>query len=747
MTYLPLALYNPFTGQFYPVLARNWSVQVLPNGSALFTIYLRRGLYWFNGSAVMPFTAWDVYAEFYIGEKAFGWYVPWMNQSLTDEDIRVLNNYTIQFLFQEWTPYIPYWLLTSWISTPYQVWEPMVNELKIMNVTQAIAYSTNITEFVVPYWGLNPYYLSYISTSYIDITLEPMYYNGVPLLARWLEIFPVNTWNDYNPTIVNWYIGSNTQAMNALLTGEANWGFVGLSLQQVATLNESGTVGVYLSPDFSAFGITINPQLGWPWNLPQFRQALCDVINRSEVVAAWGLNYPDYYPEPALPYTFDSYPPSIRSVLTPCQYNLVKAAQLLESVGLYYKNGIWYLPNGTPLSLTIYGPSSFTEWMTMATNAAEQLSVFGIMTTLVGQDVSIYWGTTIPNGQYVAALTWTTAFTPSYYAAWEALSWPWWAFGNAISANVPGSDVWPFQWPNGTCSPVILPAQPPVLPNGTIVWCINSTLGFINLTNWQNAFNAAAPGTPFYNEMLATIFAWYGYYIPIIPLGAKIEPLEYAKSLMDPLWAYQCLPFYTLETLIYENDLSGMPFGWPNTVVAGLFFGAWAPPGQVPTLAQVIANGTLWTKYPQLASFIGLPSPDTNVQACVASYFHIPYTPVTTTAVSTVTSTVTVTSTTTMTTTSVVTSTVTVTSTTVSTVTVTSTVTSPPVTVTSTVVSTVTSPVTNTVSVTKPLTVTVITTRTVGNHVVVNLMQVSLVVLVVAVVLLATVALVLARRR
>ncbi|MGC9137202.1 MAG: ABC transporter substrate-binding protein, partial [Caldivirga sp.] len=67
MTYLPLALYNPFTGKFYPVLAENWTVQVLPNGSALFTIYLRPGLYWYNGSATIPFTAWDVYAYFYIG--------------------------------------------------------------------------------------------------------------------------------------------------------------------------------------------------------------------------------------------------------------------------------------------------------------------------------------------------------------------------------------------------------------------------------------------------------------------------------------------------------------------------------------------------------------------------------------------------------------------------------------------------------------------------------------------------------
>ena len=78
VTYLPLAFYNPFTGVFYPVLARNWTTQVLPNGSGILTVYLRRNIYWFNGSAVLPFTAWDVYAEFYIGVKAFHWYYPFM---------------------------------------------------------------------------------------------------------------------------------------------------------------------------------------------------------------------------------------------------------------------------------------------------------------------------------------------------------------------------------------------------------------------------------------------------------------------------------------------------------------------------------------------------------------------------------------------------------------------------------------------------------------------------------------------
>uniref|UniRef100_UPI0025C3856D ABC transporter substrate-binding protein n=1 Tax=Caldivirga sp. UBA161 TaxID=1915569 RepID=UPI0025C3856D len=624
MTYLPLALYNPFTGQFYPVLAENWSAEVLPNGSALFTIYLRPNIYWFNGSATMPFTAWDVYAYFYIGIKAFDWYTPWINLTYVDSDIRVINDTTIQFLFQKWTPMIPYWMLPSWISTPYPVWKPIVDKLKTMNATQAAKYSTNITEFVAPYWGLNPYYLSYISTTYFDYTLEPMYYNGVPLLATWEEIFPVNSWFIYNPTTIDWYVGGNTQAMSAFLAGKANWGFVGLSLSQVSVLNKSGTVGVYLSPDFSAFGITINPWYGWPFNNPIFREALCYVINRSAVVAAWGLNYPDYYPAPVLSYTANLYPPSFSDVLVPCSYDPSKAAQMLQSIGLRKVNGYWSFPNGTPITIYVYGPSGWTDWMTMASEAVEQLQAFGFKASLIAQDVGVYWGTTIPQSQYQAAVTWKT-YVKSLDSAWTFLNWPWWVFGTAIQAYTNHS-VFPFQWPNGTCTPVTAPASLN-LPNSTVVWCVNSTFGYINITNWQMFFGAGAPGSEPYDLAVKTLFAWYDYYVPVIPLGEKIEPLEYAKNLIDPMWLYKCLPFYTIETLVYENDLSGMPYGWPNTVQAGLFFGAWAPPGEVPPLAQVIANGSLWTKYPQFAAFIGIPNPDTSLQQCVASYFHIPYTP------------------------------------------------------------------------------------------------------------------------
>ncbi|MGC9137231.1 hypothetical protein, partial [Caldivirga sp.] len=54
--------------------------------------------------------------------------------------------------------------------------------------------------------------------------------------------------------------------------------------------------------------------------------------------------------------------------------NWTKAAQLLESAGLYKKGNQWYLPNGTPLTLTIIAPSGWTNWVTMATVIANELT-------------------------------------------------------------------------------------------------------------------------------------------------------------------------------------------------------------------------------------------------------------------------------------------------------------------------------------------------------------------------------------
>jgi peptide/nickel transport system substrate-binding protein len=125
----------------------------------------------------------------------------------------------------------------------------------------------------------------------------------------------------------------------------------------------------------------------------------------------------------------------------------------------------------------------------------------------------------------------------------------------------------------------------------------------------------------------------------------------YPKDAVDPSWALTCMPVsnpkYTMAAYSTEYEF-GIGWGGIKDAYSLLsYMGAFAPPGQIPPLAQAIINGSLWTKTPQFAAFIGLPNPDPELQACVASYFHTTYTPVTTstttTAVTTTTTATTVT--------------------------------------------------------------------------------------------------------
>jgi hypothetical protein len=105
-----------------------------------------------------------------------------------------------------------------------------------------------------------------------------------------------------------------------------------------------------------------------------------------------------------------------------------------------------------------------------------------------------------------------------------------------------------------------------------------------------------------------------------------------------------CLPPPARQGLVHIMGNPGMPLQWMN-ILTWVLLGDIAPTGEVPPLAEAIVNGNLWTRYGWIATFLSLPSPDPNVQSYVASYFHIPYTPVTTATTTAAATTVTVTKT------------------------------------------------------------------------------------------------------
>ncbi|MGC9136776.1 ABC transporter substrate-binding protein, partial [Caldivirga sp.] len=687
-TWSGLASLSIYTGNLWPILAKNWSIQVFPNGSGILIVYLRRGFYWFNGSATMPFTAWDVYAENYIGIKAFGWYSPFMQAQYANDEVRVLDNYTIEFYFPKWSPIEWMLVLTTPISTPWPVWKPIVEKLQSLTPSEATKYAVNITKFVAPYWALAPYYVSSISNSFIKYSLEPP-----NLLSKWLEVFPFADWYYYDSSSEMKLVGGTAQALATIIANEATWAWVFFSPKQLSEIPSSW--GIIYVPD-TGWGMSLNPNV-YPFNLPQVRQALeCYLVNRTATGAAWGLSMMPPEPEQipsGLP-VIDSYPQSIRSMFFNCTYNTSKAAELLESVGMYEKNGQWYLPNGSLLTVSVLGPSGWANVLYVGIVAANEWSAFGIPTEVTSDEVGLYLSM-LNSGSYEAAVTFGSMIY-GYLTIWNWLNNPWWAFG-AFNPN----GVYPFAWPNVTngeltgwyCSPVAAPASLN-LPNSTIVWCVNSTYGYINLTNLHSLLLASAPGSPGYEEAMKTFIAWWEYYLPTSVDNEQFIQVLYAKNVFDPGWIDKCLPPLARQSLVHVRGDPGMPLQWMN-ILTWVLLGDIAPSNEVPPLAEAIANGSLWSRTPQFAAFIGLPSPDPQLQACVASYFHIPYTPVSTTTTTTTTST---TTTTTSTSTTITTTTSTTTTTAVTTATTTVTTTA-----VSTVTSTATTTAVSTITVTKPV--------------------------------------------
>jgi len=385
----PLAIYSLITGKYIPVVASNIYINYA-NKTMIVTV--RKGLYWYNGSATIPFTAWDVYAEDYIADKVEEYWYP----MLAPSNITVLNNYTIRFVFtsgmQVQVPYV----LTQYLSMPYEVWKPVLQKVEKMSMTQAASYATNITRIWVPAWSLGPYYVVSVTPPAILEKLDPP-----NLLAAWNQIFPYHTWQYYSPDYIIYQM-PNTQAMDYLIAGTAASTTAFLSKAQYEVTEADGAL-VVLVPGDDSYGLTFNTT-HYPLNIPQVRQALYYAINKTEVTDSWGLYMDDHDFSPFPPGT--PLPHWLSSIMVNCSYDPAKAASILESLGFYKKNGNWYTPNGTEFTLAIQGPSGYTDWMTTVEDAANQLTKFGIPTTLYADSTGTYTGTMWPAADYQVGIYW-----------------------------------------------------------------------------------------------------------------------------------------------------------------------------------------------------------------------------------------------------------------------------------------------------------------------------------------------------
>ncbi len=369
MVYEPLMQYNLVkTGQIYPWLATSWS---WADGGRQLVVHTRTGVKWSDGQ---PFSAADVAFTFNLMHKYPALDVNGVtfsgatNPSATEAIINFPSPAYTQ-LFD----------ISQVLIVPQHIWQSISNPVTYVNDSPV---------------GTGPYTVSTFTAQEFTLVANPHYWQaGLPKIK----------------TLHFLSYASNPSAGLEISSGSIDWNTVFMPNYQTGFVNKdpsqhfesvSPIGNFYMCPNLTAY----------PFSNTTVRKALSEAIDRTTIASegehgfyfadtsATGLSLPRWqsWLAPQYASATESFNPS-------------GAKALLESIGFKAgSNGMLDEPNGKPFSVTILGPSPYTDWMTDAQLMASEMQSAGISATVSGVSVSA-WTNDYTVGSY--QLTFCGQFT------------------------------------------------------------------------------------------------------------------------------------------------------------------------------------------------------------------------------------------------------------------------------------------------------------------------------------------------
>jgi peptide/nickel transport system substrate-binding protein len=362
----PLARYLWANQSWYQILGTKWEFD---NHNNTFTIHLRPGVKWSDGTSL---TSTDVVDTFTLG-KLMNWVV-W---SYVDK-VEAQGQYTVVFhmnnpsiiveeyvLHQNILPASTYGKLAVQVATLRKT-DPKLTSAKAKDLTVGLE-QLNPKQMVVD----GPYNIDMSRLGSASATFDK---NPTAWDAKQVKFNQIVLWNGETPTI--------TPLVMAKEVDYATHGFPQASAAQFKKIGLS----MASPPTHSGPAILFNWKL-YPFNLPQVRQAIAYAINRQQnATAAMGPYYQGvkyevgFADQQALQWM----PKQAIAQLNPYNYDPTKAATLLTSIGFKKKGDTWYTDKGKPMNYELIVPQEYADWLGAAQDAANQLTKFGIKTTVRG---------------------------------------------------------------------------------------------------------------------------------------------------------------------------------------------------------------------------------------------------------------------------------------------------------------------------------------------------------------------------
>ena len=365
----PLAMYLWATGKWMPLLATKWSLNGKTN---TFRVYLRKGVKWQDGKT---FTAKDVLTTFYLG-YLYNWAV-WRYV----DKVTAVDDYTVDFHMA--VPCAPMvlerYILRTQIRSDavYGKYASQViallNQGKKSDSDEMKKLRAEFDQFrperIV---GTGPFILDPKNLTESEATLTRFdgYWD-----SEKIQFDKIKVYNGETPVVTPLVLSKEVDY--------ATHGFPPATEKQFIQLG----VKIIRPPTYSGPAIYFNHNI-YPFSLKEVRQAIAYAIKKEENAfvslgdSAKRQIYMTGISDNLVPLWISE---AVQKRLNKYDYNLDLAAKLLTNLGFKKgADGIWVTDKGTKMEYELLVPAEYADWSAAAENAAEQLTKFGIKTTVRG---------------------------------------------------------------------------------------------------------------------------------------------------------------------------------------------------------------------------------------------------------------------------------------------------------------------------------------------------------------------------
>ena len=369
MIYEPLLQFNILQ----PGVTRPWlaSAYAWTDGGKTLTFTIRSGVKWTDGT---PLTSADVVYTFGLlkAQTALDSY----GVSFDTVSAPTASTVVMTFTAPAYTQL--YAIAGQTLIVPQHIWSSV----------KAPATYTDTTPV-----GTGPYKLSQISSQDITLTKNPDYWQaGKPAVTA--LVFP-----DYE---------SNTSAASALQSGQLQWG--GNFISHIQQIFANTPTHVFYSPPNNTVALWPNLKT-WPTSNLAVRQAISLALNRPQV-AQEGEQGDEAPATSATGLILPNDKAYLASTTNTLPFDQAKARTVLQNAGFTLKNGTWTSSGGQAVTIKLEDPASYSDYMASDQAIAQQLSAFGIKTTVDGLSVNS-WNSDLSTGHFQMTLHWgQTSSTP-----------------------------------------------------------------------------------------------------------------------------------------------------------------------------------------------------------------------------------------------------------------------------------------------------------------------------------------------